>query len=165
MPDGLSRFKRAQTDPSAGFDAALSELRAGRKRGHWIWYVFPQLSGLGSSPMAVEYGLRGVEEAVAYLRDRVLRERLCAVTAAVASALRRQPAPRLDQVMGSRIDAQKVVSSVTLFGEVARHLHEEESSVECAALSADAATVLHVAGSQGYPPCAFTQRALRRLTV
>jgi uncharacterized protein (DUF1810 family) len=164
MRDELSRFKRAQADPFTGFDAALRELRAGRKRGHWIWYVFPQLAGLGASAMAAEYGLHGVDEARAYLRDQLLRERLCAVTAAVASHLREHPAPRLDELLGSRIDAQKVVSSVTLFREVARRWQEQEPSAECAVLLADAETILHAASSQGHPPCTFTERALSGTT-
>jgi uncharacterized protein (DUF1810 family) len=165
MPEDLSRFTRAQADPLAGFEQALHELRSGRKRGHWIWYVFPQLAGLGSSPMAAQYGLRSLDEAVAFLRDRVLCERQCAATAALATNLRGDPVPRLDQLMGSSLDAQKVVSSLTLFREVARRLNEQEPSAECAAFIADAETVLHVAASQGYPPCSFTQRALNRLTL
>ena len=74
----LERFKLAQDERHSGFDAALSELRAGRKTGHWIWYVFPQLAGLGSSPMAVQYGVEGTAEAVAYLNDPLLRDRLIA---------------------------------------------------------------------------------------
>ena len=60
MTFDLDRFRRAQT---RDYEQALGELQAGRKRSHWIWYIFPQLAGLGSSPMAETYGLRGVEEA------------------------------------------------------------------------------------------------------
>jgi uncharacterized protein (DUF1810 family) len=78
--DKLDRFRQAQDAPDAGYAGALRELRAGEKTSHWIWYVFPQLAGLGRSSTAVYYGLAGVEEAAAYLRDPVLGERL--VTAA-----------------------------------------------------------------------------------
>src|SRR5437660_1560996 len=79
----LDRFRDAQDAPHAGFAAALRELQAGRKTGHWIWYVFPQLAGLGRSSTAVQYGLAGAEEAADYLRDRVLGERLVTAAAVV----------------------------------------------------------------------------------
>ena len=62
---GLDRFKHAQEGRIDGFDSALAELKSGRKRSHWIWYVFPQLEGMGHSPMAVKYGLAGPDEAIA----------------------------------------------------------------------------------------------------
>jgi uncharacterized protein (DUF1810 family) len=68
----LQRFKDAQDRPPSGFDAALAEMRAGAKRSHWIWYVFPQLAGLGSSAASLTYGLDGRAEAEEYLRDPVL---------------------------------------------------------------------------------------------
>ena len=67
----LERFKRAQDQPHSGFATALSELRSGRKTGHWIWYVFPQLSGLGTSDVSQIYGIADVTEATDYLRDPV----------------------------------------------------------------------------------------------
>src|SRR6187401_3720923 len=79
----LNRFIEAQNAARSGFDAALSELRAGQKRSHWIWYVFPQLRGLGSSPMADFYGIAGAAEAAAYLRDPLLGERLSEITRAL----------------------------------------------------------------------------------
>src|ERR1044071_7849790 len=108
---GLRRFRQAQDAPHDGFETALAELRAGRKRSHWIWYVFPQLAGLGQSPMAVHYGLTGADEAAAYLRDDVLGGRLASAAAVVREHLERAEPPRLDTLMGSRIDALKLVSS------------------------------------------------------
>ena len=64
MTFDLGRFTRAQ---DGAFSSALAELEAGRKRTHWVWFVFPQLAGLGNSPMAIEYGLAGAAEASAYL--------------------------------------------------------------------------------------------------
>jgi uncharacterized protein (DUF1810 family) len=154
MSDDVGRFREAQDAGSAGgasaFVAALRELRAGRKTGHWIWYVFPQLRGLGRSPMAVRYGLNGAAEAAAYLRDPVLVERLVSAAAAVRAHLERDA--RLDQLMGSDIDALKLVSSMTLFTRVARN--------ENVALAEHADAILAAAAAQGYQPCAFTIKQL-----
>src|SRR3954447_23745061 len=69
----LERFIGAQ---SAVYDEVIEELRAGRKESHWIWFVFPQLKGLGSSAMAQEYGIKRIEEAESYLRHPILGPRL-----------------------------------------------------------------------------------------
>jgi uncharacterized protein (DUF1810 family) len=160
VPVDCSRFLAAQDDSHAGIDAALGELRAGAKRGHWIWYVFPQLAGLGSSPMARRYGLQGVEEAMAYLRDPILRARLTAAADAVVAAVRTVPARDLVTLMGSRIDAVKLVASMTLFGAVAERLNATDPSPEYVRLASMARTILAAATAQGFPACAFTRRAL-----
>src|SRR5262249_14891205 len=106
----LQRFKDAQAARHAGFPDALRELRAGRKTSHWIWYVLPQLGGLGSSPMSTRYGLDGPDEAAAYLRDPLLVERLVAAAAAARAHLAPdggRAAERIDVLMGSRTDAVK----------------------------------------------------------
>jgi uncharacterized protein (DUF1810 family) len=110
-----TRFVEAQNagSPSA-YDQALAELRAGRKRSHWIWFVLPQLAGLGRSAMAQRYGINGLAEARAYLTDPVLRQRLEAVIAVINAQLR-QPGQSLERLMGSGLDAAKTVSSLTLF--------------------------------------------------
>ena len=64
MTSTLDRFRAAQDAPHSGFETALEEMRTGRKRGHWIWYVFPQLSGLGGSSFSQTYAINGVAEAV-----------------------------------------------------------------------------------------------------
>jgi uncharacterized protein (DUF1810 family) len=148
----LERFKQAQDGPG-GFATALAELEAGRKRSHWIWYIFPQLAGLGRSSAAIHYGLQGTDEATAYLRDRVLRDRLLRVTNAVLAQLQRDPAPALVDVMGSAIDALKLVSSMTLFRELARRVDDWD-------LAAKADAILQAAKSQGYRECEFTLKAL-----
>jgi uncharacterized protein (DUF1810 family) len=155
----LDRFKRAQEGPS-GFADALGELEAGRKRSHWIWYIFPQLAGLGQSSAAIHYGLQGVDEAVAYLRDPVLRDRLRRVTNAVLAQLKRDAAPPLAGVMGSEIDALKLVSSMTLFREIARRLNASEPLADYAALATSADAMLEVARDQGYKECEFTLKKL-----
>lgn len=151
----LGRFTRAQD--GGAFGAALAELEAGRKHTHWIWFIFPQLAGLGYSPAAMAYGLDGVDEGAAYLRDPVLRDRLLAVTKAVLAHLQRQPAPALDDLMGSDIDALKLVSSMTLFRAIARREKDDE-------LAGAADAVLQAAKMQGYNECVFTLRHLTRQT-
>lgn len=92
------------------YAAALAELRCGSKRGHWMWFVFPQLAGLGRSPTARFYAIGSLDEARAYLRHPVLgaRYREC------VAALERLPPARAEQVFGE-IDALKLRSSLTLF--------------------------------------------------
>ena len=80
----LARFHEAQASRSAGYDAALAEIRRGRKTSHWIWYIFPQLAGIGRSSMAEKYAIRDLAEACDYLRDPRLRSRYEEITAAVS---------------------------------------------------------------------------------
>lgn len=110
-PFNLARFRAAQ-DPV--FETALTELRAGRKRTHWIWFVFPQLRGLGRSPTAQHYGVASIVEAHAYLADPVLAERLRLVVEAVLNVQGRSA----HDIFGSPDDL-KFRSSITLFSEVA----------------------------------------------
>jgi uncharacterized protein (DUF1810 family) len=79
-PRPLDRFVIAQQDV---YDSALAELCAGRKVGHWMWFIFPQIAGLGQSPTAEHYAIASLEEARVYLADAVLGERLIACTQAV----------------------------------------------------------------------------------
>ena len=161
--DKLDRFRQAQDTPHAGYTAALRELQAGEKAGHWIWYVFPQLAGLGQSSTAVYYGLAGVEEAAAYLRDRVLGERLVTAADAVRAHLSGATGRpiRLAGLMGSEIDALKLVSSMTLFGHVAKTLHAADPQPRLAAMAAHADAILAAAAAQGYARCAYTEVHLR----
>lgn len=109
--DSLKRFIDIQ---ETGYDAALREIKAGRKRSHWIWYIFPQISGLGYSPNALYYGINGFDEAVAYLSHPVLGGRLREITRAVLDHSDRD----IVSIMGSNIDAVKFRSSMTLFDAV-----------------------------------------------
>lgn len=106
--DDLHRFVEAQDDGGT-FERALAELRSGRKRTHWMWFVFPQLLGLGSSPMAQRYGIASLDEAREYLAHRVLGPRLLEASE-VAAAFEGDPVALLGQ-----IDALKLRSSMTLF--------------------------------------------------
>jgi uncharacterized protein (DUF1810 family) len=139
-------------------------LEAGRKTSHWIWYVFPQLAGLGRSPTAVYYGLARAEEAADYLRDQVLGERLVQASALVAAHLagvKGRPVS-LEELMGSEIDAVKLVSSMTLFAHVAGTPHAADPQARFAAMADHADTILTIAAAQGYRRCSYTAGQLSR---
>lgn len=110
MPDPfeLDRFVAAQNGVYA---SALAELRQGRKQSHWMWFVFPQIAGLGMSAMSRRYAIRSREEAVAYLAHDVLGRRLAECTDAVLGHAGRLSA---EAIFGG-IDAVKFRSSMTLF--------------------------------------------------
>lgn len=110
-PFRLDRFTAAQAHV---FESAMAELKAGRKRSHWMWFVFPHLRGLGSSPRSDFYGLGSLAEAVDYLRDPLLGARLIACTEAVLA----HEATPLGTIFGSPDDA-KFVSCMTLFERAA----------------------------------------------
>ncbi|HKE82867.1 MAG TPA: DUF1810 family protein [Vicinamibacterales bacterium] len=155
----LQRFKDAQQRRGSGFEAALSEIQSGEKRGHWIWYVFPQLAGLGHSAASREFGIDGVAEAEAYLHDPVLRGRLLTIAIAVQEQLRHRIS--LESLMNSSIDVMKLVSSLTLFGSVARRLHAQDGLDDYASIASVADDILAKADAQGYPRCRFTIDRLR----
>jgi uncharacterized protein (DUF1810 family) len=109
QPTDLRRFVEAQ-DSSGVYAQALAELRSGRKRGHWMWFVFPQISGLGSSPTAQYYAITDLDEARRYLADPVLGPRLRECAHALTGLVTTDSV----SVLGS-IDALKLHSSMTLF--------------------------------------------------
>jgi uncharacterized protein (DUF1810 family) len=113
MMDGLDRFVQAQDDGGT-YDGALAELRRGRKTGHWMWFVFPQLAGLGRSPTAQHYAIGSLREAEAYLAHPVLGPRL----RECASALTEHAGRPAREILGE-IDALKLRSSMTLFARAA----------------------------------------------
>ena len=110
-PHDLNRFVEAQ---AGVYERALAEIRGGLKRSHWMWFIFPQLDGLGSSPTARRYAIKGRAEAEAYLAHPVLGPRL--VACAEAAAAVPGTASALD-VFGSPDDL-KLRSSATLFAYV-----------------------------------------------
>jgi len=105
----LARFVNAQHETYA---RALAEVRDGAKRSHWMWYIFPQIAGLGHSPMAQRYAINDLDEAKAYLAHPVLGARMREIT----TALREVPDPDAEAVFGG-IDAKKLRSSLTLFAD------------------------------------------------
>lgn len=110
-PFGLNRFVEAQ-EPV--YEQVCAELRAGQKRGHWMWFIFPQLRGLGHSPTAQYFAIRSRDEAEAYLRHPVLGARLRECTALVNAVKGRG----VSEIFGFPDDL-KFRSSITLFAEVA----------------------------------------------
>ena len=108
---GLQRFVDAQ---AGVFEQVCSELRAGRKRSHWMWFIFPQIKGLGSSPMATRFAISSLAEARAYLDHAVLGPRLrecCEIVVGVAGR-------SVDEIFGYPDDL-KFHSSITLFAKAA----------------------------------------------
>jgi uncharacterized protein (DUF1810 family) len=107
----LQRFVAAQ---DGVYDTALAELRAGSKQSHWMWFIFPQLRGLGRSPTAQHYGIASLDEARAYLGHPPLGPRLRECVEALLPWAGRHSA---EQILGP-IDALKLRSSLTLFDRV-----------------------------------------------
>jgi uncharacterized protein (DUF1810 family) len=112
-PFDLGRFRSAQ-DAHGALAEALAELRDGRKTSHWMWFVFPQIAGLGVSSTAVYFAIRSLDEARAYLADPVLGPRLIEAAEAAETA----PAASAEALLGG-IDAAKLRSSMTLFAHAA----------------------------------------------
>lgn len=108
--NSLDRFLEAQEDMYA---TALQEIKNGEKESHWMWYIFPQLRGLGRSEMSYIYGINGVEEAKAYLEHPVLSARLVEIS----EALLEHKDELIEDILGD-IDAMKLRSSMTLFALV-----------------------------------------------
>ena len=109
QPFDLDRFVAAQ-DHGGTYEAAVAELRSGRKRSHWMWFVFPQIAGLGQSPISRRYAISSLAEAQAYLAHEVLGPRLVEC-ARIVGGLK---APSAEDIFGG-IDAMKLRSSMTLF--------------------------------------------------
>ncbi len=112
-PYNLDRFVTAQ-DSGGSYQRAVEELRAGFKSSHWMWFVFPQIAGLGRSPISRQFAISSLTEAAAFLEHPVLGRRLRAA-AEILAAIKGRSA---DQIFGS-IDAMKLRSSMTLFHRAA----------------------------------------------
>ena len=109
----VKRFLEAQNREYAGYKQALEEVRGGEKRGHWIWYVFPQVKGLGYSEMANYYGINDREEGEDYLLHPTLNDRIHEIS----NVLLQQKGKTAKEIFGD-LDAMKVRSSMTLFDEL-----------------------------------------------
>ena len=110
-PFNLNRFLGAQESYYAD---ALKEIKQGYKQSHWIWFIFPQMRGLGRSPMAENYGITSIEEAQAYLANPTLKKRLIEISTAL---LKHKGESTAYEILGT-LDAMKVRSSMTLFDQV-----------------------------------------------
>jgi uncharacterized protein (DUF1810 family) len=135
MASDLQRFVDAQNAGNS-FEQALAELRAGRKRSHWMWFVFPQMAGLGQSEMSRRFAISSLGEAQAYLAHPLLGARLTACTEVLLS----HHGKTAEEIFGG-IDAVKLRSSMTLFARAAAKASPFEAVLErYFAGEADAAT-------------------------
>ena len=107
MEFSLDRFRSAH---ASYYETALQEIKAGRKQSHWMWYIFPQIIGLGETSTSIYYSIKSIEEAEEYLNDEVLGNNLREITNALLELESNDPV----EVFGS-IDALKLKSSMTLF--------------------------------------------------
>lgn len=110
----LERFLRAQDDEGT-YERAREELRSGRKTSHWMWFVFPQIAGLGQSSMSQRFAISSIEEATAYLEHPILGARL----RECAEILLASGAHKAAQEIFGEVDALKLRSSMTLFAAAA----------------------------------------------
>jgi uncharacterized protein (DUF1810 family) len=154
----IDRFHEAQASPSVGYDTALEEIRRGRKTSHWIWYIFPQIEGLGRSSTARAYAIRDLAEACEYLRDPLLRARYEEIAGAVSEQLAGGLA--LEDLMGGGTDALKLVSSLTLFCVAAQSLAGEDSTFD--SLAQRCGFILGQVNAQGYLRCVQTLSQVAR---
>lgn len=172
----LDRYRAAQAaDHGPGHAEALRQIRSGAKTSHWIWYVLPQLTGLGRSATSRRYAIADLKEAQSYLADPVLGPRLAEITAAIAERLR--AGQLMEDLMGG-LDARKTVSSLTLFERAASQpasggdgnrrpdgAGSLPSGRPWIPEFLDAATTaLELATAQGLPRCAVTLARLRQTT-
>lgn len=109
----ISRFLNSQDGRFDNYQTALAEITNGRKQSHWIWYIFPQIKGLGISEMSQYFGIADIAEAKAYLLNPILKNRLYEITNALLLHSGKSP-----EAVLSHIDAMKVKSSMTLFDAV-----------------------------------------------
>jgi uncharacterized protein (DUF1810 family) len=116
----LNRFVDVQ---DRTYQGALNEILTGKKTGHWIWFVFPQ-GPFGKSETAIEYSLKSVSAAIAYIQHPILRNRLLEITMAVLKQLKSGIHPGI--LMGSSTDCQKLASSMTLFSYIAGNQNDGE---------------------------------------
>ena len=150
----FDHFIEAQSQKNGGLATALTELSAGAKTSHWIWYIFPQI-GLGSSPQARRFAIGSADEAVAYLRHRNLGTAYLECLLEVAKFISESDRPiieSLDTLFGSKIDRTKFISSITLFGEMAtmyERIYEEIQFEHTARIWAELQ-------AKGLTPCSAT---------
>ena len=116
MMSDLNRFLKAQEDT---YVRALEEIKAGKKRSHWMWFIFPQIKGLGQSQASKYYAIQNFEEAILYLENPLLKSRLLEIS----QALLELDVSNIADVLGS-IDTLKLKSSMTLF-----HMVDKEEKV------------------------------------
>ncbi len=152
-PLDLSRFETHQND----FDRALGEIDSGRKRSHWMWFVLPQVSGLGNSEMSTVYAISSIDEAEAFLLHPVLGTSYRKIVEAVWEQVVNRGVT-IRSLFGSPDDA-KLVSSLTLFAAIGKRV---EPAPDIAAFVTQAGDILEAAYAQGLARCVTTERFLER---
>ncbi len=161
MPIDVEDFLRAQAHT---FEDAMAELRAGAKRTHWMWFVFPVLAGVSRSTTAVRFALPDVDAAAEYLRHPDLRARLVEAVKTVHDKVCVEAADVVT-LMGGTVDAQKLVSCLSLFRSVARAAAAGADDLDdLAGLASHAHEIVEEAVRQGVPLCDVTEQALGALT-
>ena len=120
----LTRFVFAHEEK---FDSALLELETGQKTSHWMWYIFPQMIGLGTSEMSIKYAITDESEAIGYLQNSLLFDHLAAVTKAIHRHVVVMN-ERVLYILGSDIDVIKLKSSLRLFSPLAKQLGDQKFS-------------------------------------
>jgi uncharacterized protein (DUF1810 family) len=149
-PTDLSRFEAHQND----FDRAVSEIETGRKRSHWMWYIFPQVAGLGISHTSRIYAIESVAEAEAFMLHPTLGPAYRHIVDAVWHQVVEEEVT-VSALFGSPDDA-KLVSSLTLFAAVARRVQQPSADIANFATQAD--DILRLAYAQGLQRCTTTER-------
>ena len=120
----LTRFILAHEEK---YESALLELETGQKTSHWMWYIFPQMIGLGTSEMSIKYAITDESEAIGYLQNSLLFDHLVAVTKAIHGHVVVMNKQVLN-VLGSDIDVIKLKSSLHLFSQLAKQLRDQKFS-------------------------------------
>ena len=121
----LTRFILAHEEK---YESALLELETGQKTSHWMWYIFPQMIGLGTSEMSIKYAITDESEAIGYLQNSLLFDHLAAVTKAIHGhvvVMNKQ----VINVLGSDIDVIKLKSSLHLFSQLSKQMRDQKFSV------------------------------------
>ena len=121
MENSLNRFLIAQ---QKDYDVALYEMKKGYKKSHWMWYIFPQIKGLGFSEMAHIYAINDLQEAIDYLKNDILRKRLLEIT----NALLEHTEKDIEDIMGYP-DHLKLCSCMTLFEIAAKEMRKEKEYI------------------------------------
>ena len=156
----LDRFITAQQSGST-YKQAYRELENGSKTSHWIWYIFPQLQGFGSSPNAIKYAIKDLQEACDYLQDKTLFTNYQKITLLVSEQLKK--GIHIETLMGSSIDASKLASSMTLFSKTAAYLAQKGTNDhDYASLALLCDGILKKIKIQGYYPC---QKTIQRINT
>ena len=155
-----SRIDKLLRDVEDAFRTPLSEIEAGKKTGHWMWWIFPQAKGLGRSYTAKGYAIESLDEAVACLADPVFGDRYCQMVDAVWSQVVINGTP-IKTLFPGNIDDRKLVSSLTLFRRAAEHLiqlQRPESDQRAFSLLIHQSTeILERAEGEGLGPCSISQ--------